>query len=91
MRPFSKSVKFLGHVISEKGIAKDPDKVQSVVDWHPPKTKKQVRSFLGIVKYCSCFIRNYAMYALLLHELKKTEIRFKWTDVHDKAFKTLTT
>jgi hypothetical protein len=33
-----KSVKFLGHTISQDGISVDPRKVQEVMDWKPPKS-----------------------------------------------------
>jgi hypothetical protein len=37
---------FLGHVISPEGITVDPSKVRDVLDWKPPKSVHQVRSFL---------------------------------------------
>jgi hypothetical protein len=33
-----KQIKFLGHIISQDGIAFHPDKVQEVMDWRPPTT-----------------------------------------------------
>jgi hypothetical protein len=44
-----KEIKFLGHTISKGGIAIDPDKVQKVMNWKPPTTVRQIRSFLGLV------------------------------------------
>jgi hypothetical protein len=41
-------VPFLGHVISSEGIVVDPSKVRDVLDWEPPKSVHQVRSFLGL-------------------------------------------
>jgi hypothetical protein len=46
-----KSVKFLGHTISQDGISIDPSKVQEVIDWKPPKSVHQIRSFLGLAGY----------------------------------------
>jgi hypothetical protein len=45
------SVKFLGHTISSQGISVDPTKVQEVMDWKPPTSVHQIRSFLGLVGY----------------------------------------
>jgi hypothetical protein len=46
-----KSVKILGHTISQGGISVDPSKVQEVMDWKPPKSVHQIRSFLGLAGY----------------------------------------
>jgi hypothetical protein len=43
-----KSVKFLGHTISQDGISVDHSNVQEVMDWKPPKSVHQIRSFLGL-------------------------------------------
>jgi hypothetical protein len=52
-------VTFLGHVISSEGIAVDPSKVRDVLDWEPPKSVHQVRSFLGLAGYYQRFILNF--------------------------------
>jgi hypothetical protein len=41
-------VQFLGHVVSSEGISMDPSKVREVLDWKPPRTMNQVRSFLSL-------------------------------------------
>jgi hypothetical protein len=46
-----KEIKFLGHTISQAGIVIDPDKVQEVMNWKPPTTIRQIRSFLGLAGY----------------------------------------
>ena len=35
-------VTYLGHVISKDGIAVNPERVQAILDWTPPKNVKQV-------------------------------------------------
>jgi hypothetical protein len=39
----------LGNTISQDGISVDPSKVQEVMDWKPPKSVHQIRSFLGFL------------------------------------------
>nr|KYP59129.1 Transposon Ty3-I Gag-Pol polyprotein [Cajanus cajan] len=41
-------VKFSGHVISAEGIAIDPAKVESVLQWEHPRTVTDIRSFVGL-------------------------------------------
>ena len=36
---------FLGHIISDKGIAMDPDKVKAIMAWPTPKNVKEIQSF----------------------------------------------
>ncbi|KAA3470459.1 Retrovirus-related Pol polyprotein from transposon 17.6 [Gossypium australe] len=46
-----KEVTFLGYVVSAKGIRVDPRKVEAVLDWKPPKSVSEIRSFLGLARY----------------------------------------
>jgi hypothetical protein len=45
------SIEYLGHVISHKGVAVDPSKVDSVTNWPTPRNVKGVRGFLGLTSY----------------------------------------
>jgi hypothetical protein len=65
------SVKFLGHTISEDGISVDPSKVQEVMDWKPPKSVHQIRSFLGLAGYYRRFIPDFSRIANPMTELLK--------------------
>ena len=53
---FQKEVSFLGHVISERGVAVQQHKVASVTNWPQPRNKKEVRAFLGLTGYYRKFI-----------------------------------
>src|SRR3954467_2543394 len=37
-------VTYLGHVISAKGIAVNPERVQAVLDWNPPVNPERVQA-----------------------------------------------
>ena len=40
---FMKRVKYVGHIVSEKGIEPDSEKIEKVVHWPKPTTKEEVR------------------------------------------------
>jgi hypothetical protein len=44
-------VPFQGHVVSPEGITMDPSKMKEVLDWKPPMTVSEVRSFIGLAGY----------------------------------------
>ena len=48
---FCKSVRYLGHVVSKKGLQPDPEKVSSVREYPVPKDAKELRSFTSLAGY----------------------------------------
>ena len=46
---FGNKVKYLGYVVSNKGVEADTEKIQCVLDWPTPTSPKQIRQFLGII------------------------------------------
>ena len=48
--------KFLGFIVSRKGIEVDLDKIKAIQNLPPPRTQKEVRGFFGRLNYISRFI-----------------------------------
>ena len=48
---FKKTLMYLRHKMSEKGIKTDDHKIKVIWEWPTPKTVTEVRSFLGITNY----------------------------------------
>ena len=86
-----KSVKWLGHVISELGISPCEDKIKEVKNWPIPKNISDIRSFLGSVGYYRRFIKNFSAIAAPMNELLKKEKRFFWSPECQKSFEELKT
>ncbi len=62
-------VRYLGHVISAKGMATDPSKVLAVAQWRRPASATELRSFLGFASYYRWFVEGFAKIAAPLHRL----------------------
>jgi len=77
---FNRKVKYLGHIISEKGIATNPEKTSTIESWPVRKNKKQVRSFLKFCSYYRRFVKEFSLQARPLFELTENHTKFIWTD-----------
>lgn len=62
-------VKFLGHLISSKGIQVDGEKTRALETWPVPKNVKELRQVLGFMRYYSRFVPGFAQLARPLHAL----------------------
>ncbi|CAB3981067.1 Hypothetical predicted protein [Paramuricea clavata] len=71
-------ITFMGHLVSDKGIGPTEEKVEVVVDAREPKTVSEIRSFLGLVNFCSRFIPDLATIAEPLRKLTRTTTPFVW-------------
>ncbi len=80
------SIAFLGHVVSEEGIATDPAKVEKICNLSAPKDKSGIRSILGLGNYYKRFINSYCVITAPLQELLKKSVHFKWGDKQEQAF-----
>ena len=82
-------VKFLGHVVSENGIAVDPTKVEAVLDWRQPKTVSEICSFLGLAGYYRRFIQDFSKLAKPTTRLMQKGVKYEWDEACEKSFQEL--
>ncbi|GBN60381.1 Transposon Ty3-G Gag-Pol polyprotein [Araneus ventricosus] len=65
------SVKFLGYLISEKGIEPLADRVKAINEFQQPKTIKDLRRFLSLLNFYRRFLKNVAHEQSLLSDYLK--------------------
>ncbi|KAH9680863.1 hypothetical protein KPL71_026717 [Citrus sinensis] len=79
----------LGHIISSKGIEVDKAKVDLISNLPPPKTVKEVRSFLGHAGFYRRFIKDFSKVSRPLCNLLAKDVPFVFDDSCLVAFEKL--
>ena len=57
---YKDGIHYLGHIISDKGISVDPEKIEAMMSWHASRMLIDVRSFVGLVGHCRKFTEGYS-------------------------------
>ncbi len=85
----AQAVPFLGCILSSEGVCMDPAKIQAVIDWPIPDSRKALQRFLGFANFYQRFIRNFSQLAAPLTALTSTRMTFRWSNAADAAFSKL--
>lgn len=87
-----RQINYLGYIINQSGINVNPDKVSAIVNYPSPKNVRDVRRLLGMATWYSRFIPNFATVAAPITELlKKSRMKFVWSEEAESAFNILKT
>ena len=86
-----RSVDFLGHVISYRGIQPQADKISAVDNWKRPENVHDVKAFVGLCTYYRRFVDKFADIAAPLYDLLKKGAAFVWSQACEQAFEHLKT
>ena len=79
--------KFLGFMVSQRGIKANPDKIRVIIEMTPPRNVKEVQSFNGKVAALNRFVSRATNKCLpFFRTLKKS---FEWTAECQQAFEEL--
>ena len=81
------SRKFLGFMVSQRGIEANPDNIQAILDMEPPKNIKEVQSLTGRVAALNRFVLKATDKCLPFFKVLRKA--FEWTDECRKAFQDL--
>lgn len=79
-------VTFVGVKISGDGLSIHQEKLTPILEFSRPRTKKQLRSFLGMTVQFRQFIPHYSAVVSPLTALTSPKADFTWTDACEKSF-----
>ena len=81
------SGKFLGFMVSQRGIEANLDKIQAILNTEPPKNVKEIQSLTRLVAALNRFVSKATNKCLPFFKVLRKA--FEWTDECQKAFQDL--
>ena len=81
-----KELEYLGFKITREGIMPLPDKVQAIKNIAIPTTKKQLRSFIGIINYYRDMWQHRSDILTPLSSMTSKQAKWEWTPACQQAF-----
>ena len=84
-------VEFVGHRVGQGAVTAIEDNVSRILEAPRPRTKTELRSFLGLVNFYRAYIANFAAVAVSLTDLtRKGQPRvLEWGEAQEKALNSL--
>ena len=83
------SGKLLEHMVSERGIEVDPDKIKAILDMPVPRTEKEIKGFLGRLQYTNRFIASLTDICELIFRLLRKNQPTDWNNDYQIAFENI--
>ena len=82
-------ITYLGHVVGNSTFSPLEAKTKAIQDLPVPKSKKEIRRFLGCVGFYRKFCHNFAAISTPLTNLLRKDVKFQWGEECQTAFDTL--
>ena len=80
------TVKYLGHIVGQGQVRPLDAKIQTIVKYPIPTSRKELARFLGMAGYYRNFCLNFSDIAAPLTNLLSKKVKFVWTDDCQQAF-----
>ena len=77
----------MGHIVSERGIEVDLEKIKAILDMPTPRNEKEIRGFLGRLQYISRFITRLTDICEPIFRLLRKNQPTVWNNDCQCAFK----
>ena len=78
--------KFLGYLITNRGIEVNPDQIEAVKRLRSPSNSKEVQVLTGMLAFLNRFISKFSNRCRPFYQLLKKWKGFRWDDECEKAF-----
>ena len=78
-------LKFMGHHVSEEGVAPDPAKVEAILQFPQPTSKPALQRFLGMANYLNAFCPYLSSVTHPLFQLTWKGTEFQWPNAFEAA------
>ena len=72
---YKDKIQYLGHIISEKGLAIDPEKIKAIIEWSMPTDVLAIISFMGIAGYYRRFVERFSTIAYPITSLQRKGVK----------------
>ncbi|KAJ9536791.1 hypothetical protein OSB04_un000015 [Centaurea solstitialis] len=79
--------KFLGYLVTQRGIEASPEQVKAIVEIQSPRNVKEVQKLTGRVAALTRFISRSSDKCHLFYNVLRKNQGFLWTDEHEKLCK----
>lgn len=78
---------YLGHVIARDTTRPTTKHLRQIAEQPVPKTRKELRSFIGLCNWLRDYVPRFAEISAPLTELLATKRSFRWTSEAEEAFR----
>ena len=78
---------YLGYTVTPEGLTVPAKRIEKILNQNKPRSKSELRRFLGMMGYYRRFIPKFAMLAAPLNEMLKdgASVSWEWRDDTDEA------
>lgn len=81
-----KTGKFLGYMVTERGVKVNPDQVRAIQNTKAPNNIREVQTLTGRVAALSRFLSRVAEKSYPFFKILRKSSRFEWNEESERAF-----